>query len=188
MREAPEIANRLQHLTIQRLTRKVLRGFSSNKKGASQVVSTVVLTAGVLAMSIAVLYWTYSMGKIGNIEYEKSTTTSSNAVAERIGFEYVTYSNGEVTASIINWGKADNITIAHVIIVDSNFNYVGSNTGGNVVLRNVDDGTALTDNVLHIGSDATFTTRITGQISSSDLYYLRIVTSRGRNFDFAFTP
>ena len=182
------MTNRLQHLTIQRLTRKVLRGFSSDKKGASQVVSTVILTAGVLAMSIAVLYWTYSMGKIGNIEYEESTTTSSNAVAERIGFEYVTYADGQVTASIINWGKADNITIAHVIVLDSNFNYVGSNIGGNLVLRNVDDGTALTGNLLRTGSDATFTTRVTGQISSGDLYYLRIVTSRGRNFDFAFTP
>ena len=182
------MSNRLQHLTIQRLARNVLRGFSSDKKGASQVVSTVILTAGVLAMSIAVLYWTYSMGKIGNIEYEESTTTSSNAVAERIGFEYVTYADGQVTASIINWGKADNITIAHVIVLDSNFNYVGSNTGGNLVLRNVDDGTALTGNLLRTGSDATFTTRVTGQISSGDLYYLRIVTSRGRNFDFAFSP
>ena len=182
------MSNRLQHLTIQRLARNVLRGFSSDKKGASQVVSTVILTAGVLAMSIAVLYWTYSMGKIGNIEYKESTTTSSNAVAERIGFEYVTYADGQVTASIINWGKADNITIAHVIVLDSNFNYVGSNTGGNLVLRNVDDGTALTGNLLRTGSDATFTTTVTGQISSGDLYYLRIVTSRGRNFDFAFSP
>ena len=139
-------------------------------------------------MSIAVLYWTYSMGKVSNTEYQKSTTTSTNAVTERIGFEYVTYANGQVTASIINWGKTDNITIAHVIILDNRFDYVGSNTGGNVVLRNVDSGTTIAGNVLRTGSDATFTATMSGDILHNDLYYPRIVTSRGRNFDFAFTP
>jgi multisubunit Na+/H+ antiporter MnhC subunit len=44
------------------MTRRAIRVFSFNKKGASPVISTLILTAGVIAMSIAVLYWT--MGKI----------------------------------------------------------------------------------------------------------------------------
>ena len=176
-------------IAIGKLTRRTLRIFCSNKKGASQVVSTVILTAGVLAMSIAVLYWTYSMGKIGNIEYSKNTAASSSAIFERIGFETVQYNANAhtISASIINWGKTDNITIAHVLILNSTYDYVGSNTGvGGIQLHDVGDGTNV--NSLRIGKDATFTTQVSGQISSGDMYYMRLVTSRGRNFDFAFTP
>ncbi len=174
---------------ISKSMRRTLRTFGSNKKGASQVVSLVILTAGVLAMSIAVLYWTYGIGKIINLEYSKNTAASSNAIFERIGFETAQYDANAhtISASIINWGKADNITIAHVLILNSIFDYVGSNTGvGGIQLHTLSDGTDVDS--LRIGKDATFTTQVSGQITEGNMYYIRLVTSRGRNFDFAFSP
>jgi hypothetical protein len=152
------------------------------------VVSTVILTAGVLAMSIAVLYWTYSMGKITNIEYAENTSANSNAVEERIGFEHINGSSNNVTVYIINWGKADNISIAHVLILDSSYRYVGSNMT-NIVLKNMDDpsgNTLISGNKLAIGADGVFTTKISAQLTPDTIYYVRIVTERGRNFDGSF--
>ncbi len=172
---------------FEKNVKRKFRSFLFNKKAASVVVSTIILTAMVVAASIAVLYWTQSMSKIGNIEYSKSTEASSNAVEERIGFEYVNYSENSLTSYIINWGKADNVTIAHVLVLDSSYKYVGSNLT-TITLADIDSNLPLSDNTLRIGSDGQFTTPISNPSSfiSGDLYYVRIITSRGRNFDGSF--
>ena len=177
-------------------TNKVIKHFLFNKKGASVVVSTIILTAGVLAMSIAVLYWTYSMGKIGNIEYSKNTATSTSAVLERLGYESVSYSasTNTLTAYIVNWGKTDNITIVHVLVLDRFYNVIGSNTIGPnyapVKLFSIDRGNEVTGDKLRIGTDAYFRIQITtaSPLDPNQLYYVRIVTSNGRNYDGSFSP
>jgi uncharacterized membrane protein len=158
-----------------------------NKKAASVVLSTVVLTAGVIAMGIAVLYWTQSMGKIGNLEYSKSTKASINAVEERIGFEYISYSSTSktVTVNIINWGKADNISIARVYVLDTSYSHVA--VSNNVALKNITNNNDISGNILRLGCEGYFT--ITTTLASNSMYYVRIVTDRGRNFDGSFaTP
>jgi hypothetical protein len=172
---------------FEKQTKRRLRSLLFNKKAASVVVSTIILTSMVVAVSIAVLYWTQSMSKIGNNEYSKNTKASSSAVEERIGFEYVNYSGNSLTTYIINWGKADNVTIAHVLVLDSSYNYVGSNLT-TITFRDIDSNFPISGNTLRIGSDGRFTTRISNPSSliSGDLYYVRIITSRGRNFDGSF--
>jgi hypothetical protein len=156
-----------------------------NKKAASVVLSTVVLTAGVIAMGIAVLYWTQSMGKIGNLEYSKSTKASISALEERIGFEYISYSSNTVTANIINWGKADNISIARVYVLNTSYSHVA--VSNNVALKNITNNNYISGNILRLGCEGYFT--ITTTLVSNSMYYVRIVTDRGRNFDGSFaTP
>jgi hypothetical protein len=173
---------------LQRSAKRKIHSLLFNKKAASVVISTVILTAGVIAMSIAVLYWTYSMGKITNIEYEKNTAANSNAIEERIGYEHISGSNNNLTVYIINWGKADNIRIAHVLILDNSYRYVGSNMS-NIRLKNIDNpsGTSyISGNHLRIGADGFFTTSLSTQLTPNMIYYVRIVTTRGRNFDGSF--
>lgn len=183
---------RRQLINLNRLAREI-NSICTNKKAASVVVSTIILTAGVIAMSIAVLYWTYSMGKIGNIEYAQNTNATSSAVGERIGFEYVNASNVNsiptLTAFVVNWGKSDNVAIAHVIILDSSYHYLGSNSTP-IVLKNIDFPYAkIPDNKLHLGRDGFFTTSLymQTQLNTNSLYYVRIITTSGRNFDGSFT-
>ena len=177
---------RTHNSNLQLRAKRALHHLLYNKKAASVVVSTVVLTAGVLAMSIAVLYWTYSMGKITNIEYKENTSANSNAVEERIGFEQISGSNHSVTVYAINWGKADNISIAHVLVLDSSYNYVGSNMS-NVRLRNIDaPNNFISGNHLRIGADGYFNASLSAQLTPDTIYYVRIVTARGRNFDGSF--
>ncbi len=168
---------------------RTIRSLFTSKKAASVVVSTIILTAGVVAMSIAVLYWTYSMGKISNIEYSQNTNATSSAVGERIGFEYVNASSSSLTAYIVNWGKSENIGIAHVIILDSSYHYLGSNSTP-IILKNIDfPYSKIPDNMLHLGRDGFFTTSLYLQtaLNPTSLYYVRIVTTSGRNFDGSFT-
>ncbi len=167
--------------------KRKIRSLLFNKKAASVVVSTIILTAMVVAVSIAVLYWTQAMSKIGNTEYANNTKASSNAVEERIGFEQVSYSGNSLTVYIINWGKTDNITIAHVLVLDGSYNYVGSNKT-TITLTDIDSNLPILGDTLGIGRDGYFTTPIfnSNSFQTGDIYYVRIVTSDGRNFDDSF--
>jgi hypothetical protein len=172
---------------FEKHAKRKIRGLFFNKKAASVVVSTIILTAMVVAASIAVLYWTQSMSKIGNTEYSKNTKASSNAVEERLGFEYVTYAGRSLTVNIVNWGETSNVTIAHVLVLDSSYNYVGSNLTA-IRLTDIDNKLPISGNSLSSGSDGYFTTIISnpGSLQMNHLYYVRIVTSSGRNFDGSF--
>lgn len=178
---------RKTHEAVIRFVRRRRRGFFGSKKAVSVVVSTVVLTAGVLALGIAVLYWAYSWGNIANLEYSRTVAESSHAVAERVGFEYISYSstNNILTVNIINWGRADNLSIRIVYLWDSFHNSIGTGAYTPSLLTNITDGSPITDNILNIGDEGTFTTTLFDPLPSG-YYNIRIVTGRGRNFDTSF--
>jgi hypothetical protein len=200
-------SRRSQLANFERCAQREFKSILRNKKAASVVVSTIILTAGVVAMSIAVLYWTYSMGKIGNHVYSQNTAASSAAVEERIGIEYAGGSGNSLTLYVINWGKADNVGIIHVLILDRAQNVLGANRG-NLTLYSIDSGTPIPGNKLQIGGDAYLgtailspdRTRITqsysfvmltptsggNTLTSGNSYFVRIVTANGRNYDYQF--
>jgi len=172
--------------TQSRIERKI-KSFADSKKAVSVVVSTVVLTAGVLALGIAVLYWAYSWGNIANLEYSRAVADSSHAVSERVGFEYISYSSTSnvLTVSIINWGRANNLSISVVHIWDSNHNYVGTGAYTPSALRDITTGTQLPNNVLNMGNEGSFTVTFVHPLPNG-YYNIRLVTGRGRNFDGSF--
>ena len=61
-------------------------GFFTNKRAVSVALSTMIITAGVIAAGIGVLYWTYSWGNVADRQYSTSISTSQNATSEMIGF------------------------------------------------------------------------------------------------------
>jgi hypothetical protein len=167
-----------------RMKRQFL-GLVRNKKAVSVVVSTVILTAGVIAMSIAVLYWTYGMGKISHIEYSKSTNSSMSALNERIGFEYVSYTGTTLTVNIINCGRTDNVNVTRIYVMNSGYHDVAVSSGQGVTLYYIDSpATRVSGNHLDIGNEGQVS--MTGLSLTSGFYYLRITTGRGRNFDTSF--
>src|SRR5512137_2461011 len=86
------------------------KSFLLNKKAASVVVSTLILTAGVLAMGIAILYWASSWGSIATRTYSTAEGNSAKAIQERLGFEYIDYRSNVLTVNVINWGTSANLT------------------------------------------------------------------------------
>jgi hypothetical protein len=151
----------------------------------------MIITAGVIAMGIAVLYWAYSWGKVANMQYSDSVTAGSNAIEERIAFEYIAYSssNAEVRVNMINWGKANNVSIARVYVWDSAHQPVGSFS--DIVLMDITTpNTPISGNTLNPGDEGCFIVKVTLPPHSEPYYYsIRVVTERGRNFDGSFaTP
>ena len=167
-------------LNSQRKMRRLL----FDKKAASVVVSTMVLTAGVLAMGIAVLYWAYSWGNTITRTYSSSEAANSKAVQERLGFEHIDFSNNILTVSLINWGDTNNITIANVFLWDSAHQPLADFS--NPPLRNITTDSVISG--LKMGDEGCF--RITPpRLISNSFYYIRLVTARGRTFDSTFaTP
>ena len=171
-------------------SRRRIPDFLGNRRAVSVVVSTVVLSAGVLALGIAVLYWAFSMGNLSSLQYSRTIATNSYAASERIGFEYISYSSSgnRLTVNIINWGGAPNLNISLVHITDSFHNYVGTGAYTPSTLTNITTGSPIQDNDLDIGEEGRFTITLSDPLPSG-YYNIRLVTGRGRTFDSSFiTP
>jgi hypothetical protein len=135
-------------------------------------------------MGIAVLYWTYGVGNLANKQYADSVAVGSNAVVERLAFEYITYSGSEVTVNVINWGKANNVSIARVYIYNSDHDVVGSSN--EIELMDISTRRPIEGNTLNISEEGYFTIDPSSQLQSSAYFTVRVVTERGRNFDGSF--
>lgn len=169
------------------LARKRLPHFLGNRKAVSVVVSTVVLSAGVLALGIAVLYWAFSWGNIASLQYSRAVAANSHAVAERVGFEYITYSrsNNLITVNLINCGGAHDLNISAVYLWDNYRNYIGTGAYTPSNLTSITTGQPIPDNALDISQEGRFTVTLSQPLPDG-FYNIRIVTGRGRNFDTAF--
>ena len=102
------------------------KGFFVNKRAVSVALSTMIITAGVIAAGIAVLYWTYSWGNVADQQYSQSVNSNSLAMQENIGFEYTIYNseNNQLTLYIINSGLS-NITLNRLYLWNSANQLIG---------------------------------------------------------------
>jgi hypothetical protein len=167
--------------------KRKIRNLLSNRQAASVVVSTIVLTAGVLAMGIAVLYWAYSWGNIANRTYASAEANSAKAVQERLGFEYIDYSRSSniLTVNLINWGTVGTVDIVNVHLWDNMRQPLGNYS--NPSLKNITNDAAISS--LNITDEGYFQITPVPPLALNSLYYIRVVTERGRTFDSSFaTP
>jgi hypothetical protein len=161
-----------------------IRRLHRNKKAISVVVGTVVLTAAVLAMGIAVMYWAQSMGKIANREYSRAVIDNSNAVLERLSFEYISYgAGGQLNINVINSGEA-NLTVVRAYIWNSLHVAVGTYSVERNTLSFTQIGGGTATNAINVGNERCI---VVYSILPEDVYTVRIVTQRGRNFDWTFS-
>ena len=175
---------------MKRLHRKI-QSLLFDKRAISVTLSTLIITAGVIAFGIAVLYWAYSWGNVANQQYASTVAQSQSAIQENIAFEYIDYSqiDKQLTVYLINCGKSNNVEIAAIYIYDSSSKIVGSyhsDTSQGIPLTFFDH----TKTSLDVGVEGYFTfdwnAPITQDITSY-YYTIRVVTERGRNFDGSFS-
>lgn len=162
-----------------------VRNLLFDKKAASVVVSTIVLTAGVLAMGIAILYWTSSWGRIATQTYSTAEENSAKALQERIGFEYIDYARNTntLTVNIMNWGTSNNVTVASVYIYNNAHQYLSNYT--RPTLRSIASNAVIPFG-LPISGEGYFRITLAPTLAPNSFYYIRIVTDRGRTFDSSF--
>jgi hypothetical protein len=161
-------------------------GFFTNKRAVSVALSTMVITAGVIAAGIAVLYWTYSWGNVADQQYSNSTSNSMSAMGEQLGFEFTTYSSSQLTVYLINCGTSNNLTVARAYLWTSTFIPIGGNYPVSP-LYNTATGKQIPQSAggLGIGQEGFFNMSVS--LSGGTYYNLRVVTGRGSNFDEAFS-
>lgn len=163
---------------------KLIRNLLSDKRAISVALTTMIITAGVIAAGIAVLYWAYSWGNIANQEYSQTISNNQNATSERLAFEYISYSdtNSQLTVYVINCGKVNNLEIARIYIWDNSQQIIG--TYESPTLLNIDDDSIITNGLNINGEGKAIIPNIP---DLSGYYTLRVVTERGRTFDGSFS-
>jgi FlaG/FlaF family flagellin (archaellin) len=161
-----------------RLTKKIRR-LVIDKSAVSVVISNVLLTAAVMALGSAVLFWTYQRALLANSEYSEVMDANVAKMREKLAFEYIFYniSSNELTVYLINCGKSDNLSLASVYLSNSSW----FRSFYDITLRFV-DGT-LTQG-LDISDEGYF--RLSVSLVEYTSYSIRIITGRGRLFEATF--
>jgi hypothetical protein len=170
----------------KRKTTNLTKRFLTDRRAISVALTTMIITGGVLAAGITVLYWTYSMGDVANREYSTAIGNSQNATKESISFEYIHYqlSSKQLNVYMINCGKVNDTKIVGVYIYDAAGNLAASYHSQNqqgLPLITFFSGTVTS---LNIGVEGWFNANPN---LAPGYYNIRIVTERGRNFDGSFT-
>jgi hypothetical protein len=150
----------------------------------------MIITAGVIAAGIAVLYWATSWGNIANDQYASTVANSQSAVQENLGFEYIAYSGGQLTIYLINCGISNNVTLVRAYLWDSFHQLIG--TYAVQTIYNITDNLPLQrpahlTNSLNIGDEGYFRLSSLSLNTTGAYYTLRVVTGSGRNFDGSFS-
>jgi len=165
---------------------KLLRNLLFGKRAVSVALTTMIITAGVIAAGIAVLYWAYSWGNTANSQYANTVGNNQNSIEESIAFEYVNYSmaNNQLTVYVINVGLSNGVTLVRLYLWNSANQAIGTYNIGQ--LYAISDRTAISTNSLNRGDEGYFTVTPSPSLSSG-YYTLRIVTGSGRDFDDSFS-
>jgi hypothetical protein len=148
----------------------------------------MIITAGVIAAGVAVLYWTYSWGNVADQQYSQSVNSNSHAMQENIGFEYTIYNsaNNQLTLYIINSGLSNSLSLTRLYLWNSANQLIGTYPISNVYQTSTTK--LLTANTLPKGMEAYFNVTITPALKTPpETYYtIRLETGSGRNFDESF--
>lgn len=154
------------------------------RRAVSAVVSNVILTGAVIAVSFAVLFWTQYRSSAYNEEYSEAMNADIARLKEKLAFEYIFYdqSGSKLSVYLINCGTINDTTVKTV--------YVTTSTGepikvfSSITLMDFNDD-EIADQDLDRGEEGYFV------LSSLDLdsdtsYLVRVITGRGSTFDDPF--
>ncbi len=90
------------------------------KKAVSNVVSAVILTGVVIALSLAVFSWSESRAQDYSSEYGDTVDAETAKLKEKLAFEYVYYAcTGDLSVYLLNYGTIDDIEVKTVYVYDS---------------------------------------------------------------------
>jgi len=152
------------------------------RRAVSVVVSNVILTGAVIAVSFVVLLWAQYRSSAYNEQYGEAMNADIARLKERLAFEYVFYSGGNLTVYLMNCGTIDNITIQTVYVKDSTGALIQVNSS--ITLMRF-DGNEIADKDLDKGEEGYFILSSLNLVADNS-YSVRIITGRGSTFDHTF--
>jgi len=150
------------------------------RRAVSTVVSSVILTGAVIAVSFVVLFWAQYRSSAYNEQYSEAMNADIARLKERLAFEYVFYSGGNLTVYLMNCGTIDNVTVKTVYVSNSTSVKVFST----INLTNF-NGVEIADQDLDRGEEGCIVlSSLSLQAGTS--CSVRVVTGRGSTFDHTF--
>jgi len=152
------------------------------RRAVSTVVSSVILTGAVIAVSFVVLFWAQYRSSAYNEQYSEAMNADIARLKERLAFEYVFYGGGNLSVYLMNCGTINDTTVKT--------GYVSTSTGelikvfSSITLMHF-NGAQIADKDLDRGEEGYFVLSSLNLVKGTS-YSVRIVTGRGSTFDHTF--
>jgi len=163
------------HLNLRRVRKRV-----DGKRAVSVAISSVILTAAVIAVSFVVLFWAQYRSSAYNEQYSEAMNSDITKLKERLTFEYIFYNSSEsnLIVYLMNWGRVDNVTVQTVFVGNTTW----FTTFSNIDLKFL-NGTSAQD--LDIGEEGYFLLYLPNLVLRKS-YSVRVITGRGSVFESTF--
>ena len=154
------------------------------RRAVSTVVSSVILTGAVIAVSFVVLFWAQYRSSAYNEQYSEAMNADIARLKERLAFEYVFYNNSgrKLSVYLMNCGTIDNVTVKTVYVSTSSGELI--KVFSSVTLMHF-NGTQIADKDLDRGEEGCFVLSPLDLVTGTS-YSVRVVTGRGSTFDHTF--
>jgi len=154
-----------------------------NKRAVSAVISSVILTCAVVAVSFVVLVWAQSRSSSYNEQYGEAIDSDIAKLKESLAFEYVFYDNrsgSKLTVYFMNCGTIDDVTVQTVYVSNATWRLSFSS----ISLKFLNGTPAQS---LKKGSEGYFILSLPSPpLTSNAIYYVKIITGRGSTFETTF--
>ena len=157
----------------------------TNKRAVSNVISAVILTGAVVALSLSVFAWAQSRSSDYSREYSETVDAETAKLKEKLAFEYIYYEDNpsnDLSIYLLNCGTIDDIEIKTVYVSDS----------GNTLLETFSDPqlylfvSLVEISDLDRGEEGRLVLTLSTSLNDGAYYCVRIITRRGASFDSNF--
>jgi len=157
-----------------------------DKRAVSNVISAVILTGVVVALSLAVAGWAQSMSSDYNSEYSETVDAETAKLKEKLAFEYVYYEDNpseNLSIYLLNYGTIDDVQVKTVYIYDNSGTpcFEPFSEPPLYLFQSWDEISELDR-----GEEGRLVLTLPDPGLSSGYYGVRVVTARGATFDTNF--
>lgn len=156
-----------------------------DKRAVNNIISAVILTGAVVALSLSVFAWAQSRSSDYSREYSETVDAETAKLKEKLAFEYVYYEDNpskNLSIYLLNCGTIDDIQIKTVYISDS----------GNTLLETFSNPQLyLFQSLVEIldldrGDEGRLILTLSTSLEQGAYYCVKIITIRGASFDSNF--
>ena len=153
------------------------------KRGVTPVISSVILTGAVVAVSFVVLSWTQYRSSAYNEQYGDAMDADIAQLKERLTFEYTFYNGTQdnLLVYLMNSGTIDNVTIQTVYVKNSTWFKTFSESDFDLKFFNETSTPSL-----DVGEEGYFVLSSLDDLVADTSYSVRVITKRGSAFENTF--
>ena len=152
-----------------------------DKRAVDNVISAVILTGVVVALSLSMFAWAQGRSSVYNNEYSETVDAETAKLKEKLAFEYVYYED-DLSIYLLNCGTIDDVQIKTVYISDSGNTLL--ETFSNPQLYSFQSLVEISD--LDRGEEGRLVLTLSTSLNEGAYYCVKIITGRGASFDSNF--